>query len=146
MAEYSVSVEANRPIDHAWAVLVDDSRMGEWLQGYKSTETLEGEPLTVGSKHRVVFDEGGMEVVFIETVRVVDAPTEFSFDLKHEMMGSSIRFLLESIGPDRTQISCVTTVNPSEMVTEEQLEATKPDMKDRQMRNFNSLKAVIEAS
>ncbi|MCY4527651.1 MAG: SRPBCC family protein [Chloroflexi bacterium] len=60
MAEYTVSVEANRPIDHAWAVLVDDSRMGEWLQGYKSTETLEGEPLTIGSKHRVVFDEGGM--------------------------------------------------------------------------------------
>ena len=146
MPKYSVSVEVNKPIEEAWGVLVDDSKMGEWLQGYKSTETLEGEPLTVGSRHRVVFDEGGMEVVFIETVRVVDAPTEFSFDLEHEMMGSSILFTLESIGENRTEISCLTTVNPSDMVSEEQLEAMKPDMKDRQMRNFENLKAVIESS
>ncbi len=146
MPNYSVSVEVDRPIEEAWEVLVDESKMGEWLQGYKSTETLEGAPLTVGSKHRVVFDEGGMEVVFTETVRVVEAPTEFSFDLEHEMMGSSISFTLESIGQDRTLISCLTTVNPSEMVTEEQLEAMKPDMKERQMRNFENLKGVIESS
>ena len=38
---------------------MDESKMGEWLEGYKSMEVLEGEPLTVGSKHKMIFEEDG---------------------------------------------------------------------------------------
>ena len=41
MAKYSVSVEVNRPIEEAWEVFMDESKMGEWLEGYKSMEVLE---------------------------------------------------------------------------------------------------------
>ena len=75
---------------------MDESRMGEWLEGYKSMELIEGEPLTVGSKHKLVFEEDGQEMTFTETVTAIEPLKEFSFDFDHDMMSSSIQMTLES--------------------------------------------------
>lgn len=146
MAEYTVSVEVNRPIDHAWDVFMDESKTAQWLTGFKRMEIIEGEPLTVGSRHKMVFEEDGSELVFVETVRVIQPPKEFSFDFDHEFMGSTLRVTLESVAADRTLLSCHTNVKATEVLTEEQLASMTPDMKKRQMRNFENLKTLIESS
>ena len=74
MPKFTVSIEVDKPIQHCWDILIDESRMAEWVIGFKRKETIEGEPMTVGSRHRAVFEEGGKEGVFIETIRVVDPP------------------------------------------------------------------------
>ena len=74
MPKYRVSVEVNKPIEEAWEVLMDESKMGEWLEGYKGMELLEGEPLTVGSKHKMIFEEDGQELTFTETVTAISPP------------------------------------------------------------------------
>ena len=146
MSKFSVSLEVDKPIQHCWDIIMDESRMAEWAIGFQSIETIEGEPMTVGSKHRMVFEERGKEVVFIETVRVIDPPQEFTFDLDHEVMNSTVSMMLESIGAERTRLSCHTDGRPPKLLLKILMPFMVPQMKKRQFQQLENLKAMMEAS
>ena len=146
MAKYSVSVEVSRPVEEAWDVLMDESKMSEWLEGYKSMEVLEGELLTVGSKHKMIFEEDGKELSFTETVTAIEPPKEFSFDFDHDIMRSNIQITLESVGPTSTRITNRTNVMVDGFIPNIFMFFMKPKMKNRQSRGFARLKSLIEAS
>ncbi len=146
MPKYRVSVEVDRPIEDAWKVVMDESKMGEWLEGYKGMELLEGEPLTVGSKHKMIFEEDGQEMTFTETVTAIKPPTEFSFDFDHDMMSSSIQMTLESVGSASTRITNRTKFTANGFFVDLFMLLMTPRMKSRQRRSFARLKALIEAS
>ena len=146
MPKYRVSVEVNKPIEEAWEVVMDESKMGEWLEGYKSMELIEGEPLTVGSKHKMIFEENGEEMTFTETVTAINPPTEFSFDFDHDMMTSNIQMMLESVGPASTRITNSTSFTTNGFFIDLFMLLMTPRMKGRQRRSFARLKALIEAS
>ena len=146
MAKYSVSVEVDRPVEEAWELFMDESRMGEWLEGYKGMELIEGEPLTVGGKHKMIFEEDGKELTFTETVTAINPPTEFSFDFDHDIMRSNIQITLESVGPTSTRITNRTNVMVDGFIPNIFMFFMKPKMKNRQSRGFARLKSLIEAS
>ena len=146
MPKYRVSVDIDRPVEEAWEVLMDESRMGEWLEGYKSMELIEGEPLTVGSKHKMVFEENGQEMTFTETVTAIEPLKEFSFDFDHDMMSSSIQMTLESVGSASTRITNRTKFTARGFFVDLFMLFMTPRMKSRQRRSFARLKALIEAS
>ena len=146
MANFSVSVEVDRPIQHCWDIFMDESRMDEWAIGFKSVETIEGEPMTVGSKHRMVFEERGKEIVFIETVRVVDPPREFTYDLDHEVMNSTVSMTFESVGAESTRLSCYTDGRPPTLLLKIMMPFMVPQMKKRQFQQIENLKAIMGAS
>ena len=146
MPTYSVRVDIDRPIEEAWEVLMDESKMGEWLEGYKGMELLEGEPLTVGSKHKMIFEENGQELTFIETVTAIEPLKEFSFDFDHDMMSSSIQMTLASVGPSSTRITNRTKFAANGFFINLLMFFMTPRMKSRQRRSFARLKALIEAS
>ena len=146
MPKYSVRDDIDRPVEDAWEVLMDESRMGEWLEGYKSMELIEGEPLTVGSKHKLVFEENGKEMTFTETVTAIEPLKEFSFDFDHDMMSSSIQMTLESTGPASTRITNRTKFSANGFFINLLMFFMTPRMKSRQSRSYARLKALIEAS
>lgn len=146
MSKFSVSLEVDKPIQHCWDILMDESRMAEWAIGFKSIETIEGEPMTVGSKHRMVFEERGKEVVFIETVRVIDPPREFTFDLDHEVMNSTVSMTFESVGAKRTRLVSYTDGHPTKLLLKIMMPFMVPQMKKRQFQQLENLKAIMEAS
>ncbi len=146
MAKFSVCLEVDRPIQHCWDILMDESRMAEWAIGFQGIETIEGEPMTVGSKHRMVFEERGKELVFIETVKVIDPPREFTFDLDHEVMNSTVSMTLESVGAERTLLSNHTDGRPTKLLLKIMMPFMVPQMKKRQFQQLENLKAIMEAS
>ena len=146
MPKYSVSVEVDVPIEEVWEVYMDESRMDEWLTGFRSMETIEGEPLTVGSKHRLVFEERGKEVVLVETVRVIDPPREFAFDLEHELMNSTMSVTLESIGDDKTRLISQTATSSPKLLWKIIMPFMTPQMRKRHRGDLERLKALIEVS
>ena len=145
MSKFSVSLEVDKPIQHCWDILMDESRMAEWAIGFQSIETIEGEPMTVGSKHRMVFEERGKELVFIETVKVIDPPREFTFDLDHEVMNSTVSMTLESVGAERTLLSSHTDGHPTKLLLKIMMPFMVPRMKKRQFQQLENLKAIMEA-
>lgn len=146
MSKFSVSLEVDKPIQHCWDILMDESRMAEWAIGFQSIETIEGEPMTVGSKHRMVFEERGKELVFIETVKVIDPPREFTFDLDHEVMNSTVSMTFESVGAERTLLSNHTDGRPTKLLLKIMMPFMVPQMKKRQFQQLENLKAIMEAS
>ena len=146
MAKFSVSLEVDKPIQHCWDILMDESRMAEWAIGFQSIETIEGEPMTVGSKHRMVFEERGKELVFIETVKVIDPPREFTFDLDHEVMNSTVSMTFESVGAERTRLVSYTDGRPTKLLLKIMMPFMVPQMKKRQFQQLENLKAIMEAS
>ena len=146
MSKFSVSLEVDKPIQHCWDILMDESRMAEWAIGFQSIEIIEGEPMTVGSKHRMVFEERGKELVFIETVRVIDPPREFTFDLDHEVMNSTVSMTLESVGAERTRLVSYTDGSPTKLLLKIMMPFMVPQMKKRQFQQLENLKAIMEAS
>ena len=146
MSKFSVSLEVEKPIQHCWDIIMDESRMAEWAIGFKSIETIEGEPMTVGGKHRMVFEERGKEIVFIETIRVIDPPREFTFDLDHEVMNSTVSMTLESNGAERTRLSNHTDGRPTKLLLKIIMPFMVPQMKKRQFQQLENLKAIMEAS
>lgn len=146
MAKFSVSLEVDKPIQHCWDILMDESRMAEWAIGFQSIETIEGEPMTVGSKHRMVFEERGKELVFIETVKVIDPPREFTFDLDHEVMNSTVSMTFESVGAERTRLVSYTDGSPTKLLLKIMMPFMVPQMKKRQFQQLENLKAIMEAS
>ena len=146
MPKYSVRIDIDRPIEEAWEVLMDESRMGEWLEGYKSMELIEGEPLTVGSKHKMIFEDRGKELVLIETVSAIDPPHEFAIDLDHELMNSSMSTTLERIGPDRTRLVSTTETRSPKLLWKIILPFMTPQIRKRSRGDLEKLKALIESS
>ncbi len=146
MAKFSVSIEVDKQIQHCWDILMDESRMGEWAIGFRSVETIEGEPMTVGSKNRMVFEERGKEIVFIETIMVIDPPREFTFDLDHELMNSTVSMTFESLGAERTRLVSYTEGRPPKLLFKIMMPFMVPQMKKRQFQQLENLKAIMEAS
>lgn len=146
MPQYSVSVEVQADIERAWDVFMDESKMDQWLIGFKSMEIIEGDPLTVGSKHKMFFEDRGREVVLVETVQSIRPPREFVFDLDHELMNSTVRMTLEEPSRGVTLISSHTNVEPTKILWKILMFFMVPSMKKRQRQNLENLKALIESA
>jgi hypothetical protein len=66
---YGHEITVDKPVQEAWAVTQDESKYGQWLEGFKSMELIEGEPGKVGSKYKVIVQpEGQPDFEMIETV------------------------------------------------------------------------------
>jgi len=69
---YGHEITVNKSIKEAWAVQQDASKFGQWLEGFKSIDLIEGEAGTLGSKYKVVVQpEGQPDFVMTETVTSV---------------------------------------------------------------------------
>ena len=55
---YGHEITTNKSIQEAWAVTQDESKYPQWLDGFKSIELISGEKGTVGSKYRVIVNQG----------------------------------------------------------------------------------------
>lgn len=146
MPQYTVSVEVQADIERAWDVFMDESKMDQWLTGFKSMEIVEGDPLTVGSKHKMFFEDRGREVILVETVQSIRPPREFVFDLDHELMNSTVRMTLEEPRRGVTIISSHTSVAPTKILWKILMFFMVPSMRKRQRQNFQNLKALIESA
>ena len=67
---YGHEITVNKSVEEAWAVHKDESKFGQWLEGFKSIELIEGEAEEIGSKYKVVVNpgEGQPDFEMIETV------------------------------------------------------------------------------
>lgn len=79
MKPIDLEIRVDCPVEHTWQTFCNVDLMQEWVQGFLSVEILEGEPETVGSKHRLLFQEGKRQVELIQTVTAFDPNERFAF-------------------------------------------------------------------
>jgi len=68
--KYGHQITVDKSASEAWAVQQDESKLNQWLEGFKSIDLISGEHGTVGSKYKVVVNPGDGQPDFemIETV------------------------------------------------------------------------------
>ncbi len=68
--QYGHEITANKSVKEAWAVTQDESKLGQWLEGFKSIDLISGEAGAVGSKYKVLVNPGKGQDDFemIETI------------------------------------------------------------------------------
>jgi len=102
--EYRTRVEVDRPVSHTWSVFMDASLAPEWMTGLVSMETIEGEPGRVGSRHRLVFEEGGARIELEEEVTRLVEGEELGLHLTSDILESDVLVRFEDLGDGRTAI------------------------------------------
>ena len=85
---YGHEITVNKSLKEAWAVQQDESKLGEWLTGFKSIDLISGEAGEVGSKYKVVVnpEEGQPDFEMIETVISKSEFDHMSLSFDSEMM------------------------------------------------------------
>ena len=73
---YGHEITVNKSVKEAWAVHQDQSKLGQWLEGFKSIDLVEGEAGAVGSKYKVVVKPSEEEDDF-EMIETIVAKEEF---------------------------------------------------------------------
>ena len=68
--QYGHEITVDKSAKEAWAVHQDESQYGEWLEGFKSIDLVEGNMGEIGSKYKVVVNpgEGQPDFEMIETI------------------------------------------------------------------------------
>ena len=56
---YTSKVEVHSTVEHSWEIFTDERYMKEWFPGFQRMEKISGEPLTVGSKWKLITKEDG---------------------------------------------------------------------------------------
>lgn len=127
-----------------WKFLMDVNNMKDWMTGFVSCETISGKPEEPGSKHRMVFNEKGREMVFIETVHSVIPKEEYTFTLSHESMSSRNQTVLESVDGLTTKVIQHAAIQSRSLLFSLLLPFLKSATRNRMKRDLNKLKELIE--
>ena len=54
---YESEIVVNKPVNEAWAIMSDESRISEWLPGIKKMELISGTENKVGAVSKIYFEE-----------------------------------------------------------------------------------------
>ncbi len=106
---YKNTVLINKPPADVWKKMMESENMGKWLKGFKSIETISGEPGTVGSKYKITVEEDGHNFEAIETVKEVTENEKFAFILDGDVLTNDVVVTLTDKGltTDYTQAETV---------------------------------------
>lgn len=81
MPSLSIRTQVAKPLAETWESYMDESLMKEWMQGYESSELIEGRQGEVGSVYEMVFVEGKRRMTFQETVTDLQPEKLFAFHM-----------------------------------------------------------------
>ena len=76
---YTVKQTINIPREKMLVLFEDLEFMKKWQDGFKSLDVIEGQPGTVGSKSRLVYEMRGKNTEMIETIIHKALPDRFDF-------------------------------------------------------------------
>jgi len=143
---YTNSVTVEKPAEHAWAVFSDAEKMDQWLVGMESIETLEGDPMTEGSRYRMTFNVEGEEIIVTETVTDVQPVELFAFDLESDALTSynEIRFI--PVDSTTTRIEARSTAQGNGIFWKSLLALSGSVMQQESQKSYDKLKRLIETT
>jgi len=142
--DYENSVTIAKPPAEVWAAITDDTRMKEWLQGFVRMENVQGDPLTVGSKWKLVFLEGDEEIEVFETVTEVKIGETFAFDMETDPFLGHTTIQLTPAG-DGTTLTATNTVKGKGLLMSAALRIMKGMMESRAQSSYGKLREMVEA-
>ena len=143
---YNSEIIVDQPINEAWAVMNDESKISQWLKGIKNVEHVSGEKGTVGAVTKYTFDEDGQESTVLETIKTIRPNEHISMDFLVEgvmTMDYQVDFTEKN---GKTHIKSSTVTKGIGIFMRSMLSFMKGTMQDQEDENMNNLKVLIEGN
>lgn len=77
---YSSEITVDKPVSEAWAVMQDESKITEWLQGITDIKHISGEKGKVGAVTEYTFSQAGQESTVVETIKSITPEQQITMD------------------------------------------------------------------
>ncbi len=145
---YGHEIKVNKPLKEAWGFVQDESKLGLWLEGFKSIDLISGEPGSVGSKYKVVVNPGEGQEDFMMTETIISQKEQdhisLNFDSDMMQFDQTTRF---------SEIGGVTTIKTESSVNGKGLffrsmfalmDLMTGSFQKQEVKNIEALKKAIE--
>ncbi len=139
---YDSVITVDKPIEEAWAVMADESRVSEWLEDVKRLEPVSGTPNTVGAVSNIYVNNGGEEMMMQETITKYEAPHTIAMTFTMDMMDMDYEMTLQEKN-GKVEITSHSKTTGKGMLTKSIVAMMPSMMKAQEDTNMNNLKNVI---
>lgn len=140
---YESEVMVDKPVKEAWAVMNDESKITDWIKGYKKAEPISGTPNTVGAVSKIYIEDQGQEMVMEETITAIEPNELIAMTFTSDFMNMDYEMEL-SEKDGITNIKSRTKSVGSGMFAKSLVSFMSGSMKAQEDENLMSLKRVIE--
>jgi len=140
---YDSTVTVDKSLDEAWAVMNDESKISEWINGIKDVRHVSGTKGRVGAVTEYTFDQGGQETKMLETIRELKDKEyiRMDFDIKDVMTMDYKMSMVDKGG--KTKLHSETTVTGQGMFMKSMMSLMGSGMKSQEDVNMDKLKKLI---
>lgn len=142
---YGSQITVDKPVNEAWAVMSDGSRVSEWLQEITRMESVSGVPGTVGAVSKIYASQDGEEWVMVETITAVTPEEYIAMTFTMDFMNMDYSMTLKDVD-GKTQITSTSTTTGNGLFAKSIVSFMTGTMKEQEDKNLNNLKAVIDGN
>ena len=143
--EYECEIMVDKPVEEVWAVMSDETKMAEWITGYKRTELVSGSEGAVGAVSHVYVEEQGQETMMEETIIAVEPNELLAMRFTMDFMNMDYEMSLEA-KEDQTLIKTKSNTQGNGLFAKSILSFMPGAMMKQENENLDKLKAVIESN
>jgi len=141
---YTSEIIVDKPVEEAWAVMNDESKVDQWLKGVTKIEHVSGKKGTVGAVTKYTFVENGEESIIVETIKAIHPNEQVAMDFVMEgVMDMDFKFdFSEKDG--KTHIKSSTTTKGSGLFMRSMISFMEGSFQAQEDENMVNLKKLIE--
>ena len=141
---YSSEIVVDKPINEAWAVMNDQSKVSQWLQGITNIKHVSGTEGTVGAVTEYTFTENGQESKILETMKEIRPNEHVAMDFVMEgvmKMDYKVDFTEQD---GKTHIKSSTITTGEGMMMRSIVSFMQGSMQTQEDENMSRLQTLIE--
>lgn len=141
---YNTLIQVNESKEKSFKVFNDESRMSEWLYGFKSIERISGNPNEPGSRYKLIIEDQGKEFAMTEVMKAFEPDKRLAFLIDNEVMtiDVDIHFRETDTG---TEITSSNTVKGKNLFWRSLFPFYKSTFQNKSQEDYLRLKKIIEA-
>ncbi|MEM6965310.1 MAG: SRPBCC family protein, partial [Bacteroidota bacterium] len=141
---YGSELEINKPVEEAWAVMMDESKMADWLIGYKSAELLSGTKNEVGAVSKIIMHPPGEEMMEMkETITAMKENEHLGMKFEMDLASSTLDMYFEEKN-GKTIMRSKAAATGGNIFMKSMLAMMSSQMRQQDEEIMNNLKKVIE--
>lgn len=101
--KYTCSVEINLPIEKVVALWIDEANFEKWQDGFQSIKHFEGQRNSIGTKSRILLQQGKRKIELTETILSNNLPEEKKALYEHIHMINTQTTKFKKINENQTR-------------------------------------------
>ena len=140
---YESEVTVNKTAAEAWATMSDESKMSQWITGFKRTEHVSGTPNTIGAVSKVFVEENGEEMEMEETIIDFKKNELLAMKFTMDFMDMNYEITFDDANGG-TKIKSKSKTVGNGMFAKSLIALMSGSMKKQEDVNMNKLKQLIE--